>query len=80
MSQLTDGKTVTRQAVSKHLCILEDAGLVHSTRAGREHLFELDMRPFKDVKDYRGFVSYQLVFALCCSGLLCLRREHSLDT
>ena len=30
---------VTRQAVAKHLAVLEDAGLVHARRAGRERRF-----------------------------------------
>jgi DNA-binding transcriptional ArsR family regulator len=38
---LTDGWGVTRQAVTKHLRILEDAGLVRATRAGRESSWQL---------------------------------------
>jgi predicted transcriptional regulator len=33
---------VTRQAVAKHLGVLDRAGLVHATPAGRERLYEVD--------------------------------------
>lgn len=38
---LTEGSGVTRQAVTKHLRILEDAGLVQSQRSGRESSWRL---------------------------------------
>lgn len=38
---LTEDAGVTRQAVAKHLRILEDAGLVRSTRSGRESSWRL---------------------------------------
>ena len=38
---LTDGSGVTRQAVTKHLRILADAGLVRVTRSGRESRWQL---------------------------------------
>lgn len=42
--RLTDGTDVTRQAITKHLRALEEAGLVRSTRAGRERIWEIDPR------------------------------------
>jgi DNA-binding transcriptional ArsR family regulator len=39
---LTTGTDVTRQAVTRHLEVLADAGLVRSRRNGRERLFELE--------------------------------------
>lgn len=33
---------MTRQAVSKHLDVLDEAGLVKSVRRGRERIWELD--------------------------------------
>src|SRR5262245_6924965 len=70
ISKLTDGKPhaiasltasskLTRQAITKHLQVLEAAGIVHGVRSGRENLFELDLKPFKDLKEYMGFVSTQ---------------------
>lgn len=38
---LTEGSGVTRQAVTKHLRILEAAGLVRATRAGRETRWQI---------------------------------------
>jgi DNA-binding transcriptional ArsR family regulator len=40
--RLTDGAKVTRQAVTKHLHALAEAGLVRSTREGRERIWEID--------------------------------------
>ncbi len=59
ISQLTEGSKLTRQAVTKHLRVLETVGLVHSTLSGRENLFELDTRPFSDINEYLNFVSDQ---------------------
>lgn len=39
---LTEGSTLTRQAITKHLRVLEDAGLVRSRRRGRENRFALE--------------------------------------
>jgi DNA-binding transcriptional ArsR family regulator len=41
ITQLTAGTAVTRQAVTKHLQVLADAGLVRDTRLGRERQWEL---------------------------------------
>jgi DNA-binding transcriptional ArsR family regulator len=42
ITQLTERTSVTRQAVTRHLEVLEDAGLVRGTRRGREHLWRLE--------------------------------------
>ncbi len=59
ISQLTAGARITRQAVSKHLRVLQRAGIVHSTRTGRENRFALEPRPFQDMEEYLNFVSRQ---------------------
>jgi len=59
ISQLTKGSRLTRQAVTKHLRVLESVGIVHSVRAGRESLFELDPAPIAKMKEYLDFVSEQ---------------------
>ena len=64
ISQLTEGSKLTRQAITKHLRILENAGVVHSERAGRESLFELDPKPIGELKRYLEFVSEQWDHAL----------------
>src|SRR5438445_9902472 len=40
ITQLTSGTKITRQAVTKHLHVLADAGLVRDIKVGREHLWE----------------------------------------
>jgi DNA-binding transcriptional ArsR family regulator len=59
ISQLTAGSKLTRQAITKHLRVLEGAGIVHAERAGRESLFEFDPRPIKEMTDYLDRVSRQ---------------------
>jgi DNA-binding transcriptional ArsR family regulator len=41
IAQLNPGTAISRQAVTKHLQVLADAGLVRDVRAGRERLWEL---------------------------------------
>jgi len=43
IARLTQDASVTRQAVTKHLQVLADAGLAHSSRLGRESVWELDL-------------------------------------
>jgi DNA-binding transcriptional ArsR family regulator len=43
--RLSEGAAVTRQAVSKHLDVLEEAGIVRSMRSGRERVWEVDSEP-----------------------------------
>lgn len=39
--ELTRGTGLTRQGISKHLAVLEEAGVVSSTRVGRETRFAI---------------------------------------
>ena len=57
IAQLTQGSRLTRQAITKHLRVLERAGIVHSLRLGRENLFELDPKPIESIKAYLNVVS-----------------------
>lgn len=41
ITQLSSDAPVSRQAITKHLRVLEDAGLVHGVRRGRESLYQL---------------------------------------
>jgi len=59
ISQLTKGSKLTRQAITKHLRVLESAGIVHSAHAGRESLFEFDPTPIVEIREYLDFVSEQ---------------------
>jgi DNA-binding transcriptional ArsR family regulator len=42
-TSLADCLPVTRQAVSKHLAVLDRAGLVHAYKSGREVRYEVDV-------------------------------------
>lgn len=59
IAQLTKGSNLTRQAITKHLRVLESVAIVHSVRSGRENLFELHPRPIQEAKKYLDFVSKQ---------------------
>lgn len=65
ISQLTRGSRLTRQAITKHLRVLESAGIVHSLRTGRESQFQFDPRPLHELKNYLDLVSRQWDQALC---------------
>lgn len=41
-TSLSERLPVTRQAVAKHLAVLDRAGLVHGAAAGREHRYRVD--------------------------------------
>ena len=64
ISRLAEGSTLTRQAITKHLRVLEDARVVHSVRVGRESLFELRPEPLRDLQSYLERVSDQWEDAL----------------
>jgi DNA-binding transcriptional ArsR family regulator len=59
IARLTRGTTLSRQAVTKHLRVLEGAGVVRSTRLGRESRFALEPQPLADARDYLDRVSQQ---------------------
>ena len=44
IARLSEGAGVTRQAITKHLHALADAGLVRDSRRGRERIWELEPR------------------------------------
>jgi DNA-binding transcriptional ArsR family regulator len=56
---LTVGSKLTRQAITKHLRVLQRAGIVHGVRAGREQRFEFDPEPMQEIKQYLDIVSEQ---------------------
>jgi DNA-binding transcriptional ArsR family regulator len=51
-TELAAGLPVTRQAVTKHLTALRDAGLVAATRAGRETRYALTPEPLTAAADW----------------------------
>jgi len=59
ISRLTSGTRLTRQAVTKHLRVLQGAGVVRAARVGRESRFALEPKPIADVRLYLEQVSRQ---------------------
>jgi DNA-binding transcriptional ArsR family regulator len=59
IANLTVGSDVTRQAITKHLHVLADAGLVRGIRDGRESVWELDPRRLEDARRYLDVISRQ---------------------
>lgn len=55
-TELAGGLPVSRQAVSKHLEVLREAGLVEGSRAGREHRFRLTPGPMADAASWMADV------------------------
>jgi DNA-binding transcriptional ArsR family regulator len=51
LTALCEHLTMTRQAVSKHLAILEEASLVAALRQGREKLHYLNPVPISDIAE-----------------------------
>jgi DNA-binding transcriptional ArsR family regulator len=64
ISDLSEGSNLTRQAVTKHLCVLENARLVHGLRHGRERRFTFSPAPFDEAKRFLEVVSGQWERAL----------------
>ena len=59
ISQLTTRSNLTRQAITKHLRVLEGVGILHSVRVGRESLYEFNHRPIDEIKQHLEMVSFQ---------------------
>jgi DNA-binding transcriptional ArsR family regulator len=59
ISRLTSGTRLTRQAVTKHLRVLEGAGVVYSVKTGRESRFALEPKTIIDAQTYLDQVSRQ---------------------
>ncbi len=59
ITALTNGLDLTRQAVTKHLQVLQHAGIVDSRRAGRESRFTIRPGPITQAKNYLLRVSDQ---------------------
>ena len=45
------GSSSTRQAISQHLDVLEEAGLVHTRRQGRYKFHHLDTSPLREIAE-----------------------------
>jgi len=52
---ITDHFPITRTAVSKHLRVLSEAGLVKERKVGRETRYRLDADPLQELKNWLAF-------------------------
>ena len=57
ITQLAAGRALTRQAISKHLRVLEEAGLVTSIKQGKEVLYVLDAGAVDDARAFLDGIS-----------------------
>ena len=64
ISDLTEGTKITRQAVTKHLTVLENVGIVLKFKNGRESLYELDPKPLESIQQYLEIIASQWDTAL----------------
>jgi len=59
ITKLAAGSNVTRQGITKHLHVMEKAGLVSSRRHGRERLWQVDQRRVQEAQRYLEQISLQ---------------------
>lgn len=59
IAQLTAGTEITRQAVTKHLQVLADAGLVHDVKMGRERLWEFEPGQLEEARRALEVIAHQ---------------------
>jgi DNA-binding transcriptional ArsR family regulator len=59
IAQLSDGLSLSRQGVTKHLRVLERAGIVRSSSVGRESQFTFTPETINHVRSYLETVSAQ---------------------
>src|ERR1700682_4421512 len=64
ITRLTEGSKITRQAITKHLRVMEESGLVRSRRRGRASVWQLDRRRLEDARRYLDMISKQWDAAL----------------
>ncbi|MGV3580807.1 MAG: ArsR/SmtB family transcription factor [Methylophilus sp.] len=59
ISSLTTDTKLTRQAITKHLNVLGNVGIVSNIKAGRESLYALDPKPMKSIQEYLAIIAAQ---------------------
>jgi DNA-binding transcriptional ArsR family regulator len=61
---LSERSTLTRQAITKHLVVLQEAGLVTGSKQGRENLFQIEPQALTTAHDALDTISKQWDSAL----------------
>jgi DNA-binding transcriptional ArsR family regulator len=64
ITQLTSGTDITRQAVTKHLRVLAEAGLVRDVKVGRERLWEFEPTQLDEARRSLELIAQQWDHAL----------------
>jgi DNA-binding transcriptional ArsR family regulator len=64
LAELSAGAGVTRQAITKHLRVLEDAGLVEGSRQGRASMWELKLDRLEEARRALDAIAQQWDAAL----------------
>ncbi len=59
ITRLSEGTGVTRQAITRHLYALGDAGLVRHARRGRERVWELDLKRLEKARRWLDQIAAQ---------------------
>lgn len=59
ITKLTAGFDVTRQAITKHLRVMEETGLARESRQGRESVWELQAGPLEEAGRCLELISQQ---------------------
>lgn len=59
ITRLAEGSRMTRQAITKHLRVMENARLLQCTRRGRETLWKMDEARLDDARCYLSLISKQ---------------------
>jgi DNA-binding transcriptional ArsR family regulator len=59
ITQLTSGTQITRQAITKHLHVLAQAGVVRAVKNGRERLWELEMDTLEEARRSLEIIAQQ---------------------
>lgn len=57
ITELTNGSDVSRQAVTKHLRVLAEAGLVRGARDGRESVWKLERKGLQQARRWLDKIS-----------------------
>jgi DNA-binding transcriptional ArsR family regulator len=52
--QLAEPFSLTQPAISQHLKVLRQAGLVRERREGRQRIYSLQPRPLREISDWVG--------------------------
>ena len=59
ITRLADGFDISRQAITKHLRVMEDAGLVRSIWQGRESVWQLEQKRLAAARRHLQTISSQ---------------------